>query len=169
MSSDSITGSSESVSVFGRAETVLAHGVYGLILTLATLGELLNHHSSASESAGLLLGAGAVLLAAHVFSDVLAKTTATRSDLSWSRVFGVGREEIAVTYGFVGAALIMAVAEVADLDVESALGFSIAVGLLSVAGLSFYATAHHGPLVRVFAGATAAVLGAVIVTLENTL
>ena len=65
-----------------RARTFLSHAVYGLILTLATVGELIRHGSDARESVAWVLGAGGVLLVAHLFSDVLAETAATQRDLS---------------------------------------------------------------------------------------
>ena len=65
-------------SVFDRSEIAIAHAVYGLILTLATLGELLHVDTSSRLSVAWLLGAGAVLLAAHLFSDLLAHVAATR-------------------------------------------------------------------------------------------
>jgi hypothetical protein len=56
--------SDKRVSVFARGESALAHAVYGLILTMATLGELLDHDVSARTSVAWLLGSGVVLLAA---------------------------------------------------------------------------------------------------------
>ena len=80
----------------------------------------------------------------------------------------VGREGIAVASGFLGAALIMAVAAIGDLDARTALVVCVVVGLLAVAALSFYATAHHRQLVRVTMALLSVVLGVVIVVLENT-
>jgi hypothetical protein len=155
-------------SVFGRGEDALAHTVYGLILTLATVGELIYHEESASASVAWLLGAGAVLLAAHLFSDVLAHLASTRDDPNWSETLRIGRADVSVAIGFVGAALVMAVAALADLDSQGALYACVAVGLVVVAALSFYATSNHRLLTRVLMGTAAAVLGAVIVLGENT-
>lgn len=155
-------------SVFRRGENALAHTVYGLILTLATVGELIHHEESAGASIAWLLGAGAVLLAAHLFSDVLAHLASTRDDPDWSATLRIEREDVSVTIGFVGAALIMALAAVADLDTQGALYACVAVGLLAVGAFSFYATANHRLLTRVLASGGAAALGAVIVLGENT-
>ncbi|MEA2001593.1 MAG: hypothetical protein U9N84_06875 [Actinomycetota bacterium] len=51
--------------VFRRNETPLAHAVYGLILTMATLGELINHEVGAGEAVLWLLGGGALLSWPH--------------------------------------------------------------------------------------------------------
>ena len=91
--------SGSSPSAFGRAQTFLSHSVYGLILTLATVGELIRHGSGARESVAWILGAGAVLLIAHLFSDVLAETAATQRDLDWGEIVRVVREDIGVTAG----------------------------------------------------------------------
>ena len=155
-------------SVFRRGENALAHTVYGLILTLATVGELIHHEVSAQASMAWLIGAGVVLLAAHLFSDVLAHLASTREDPNWSETLRIGREDVSVTAGFIGAALIMAVAAIADLDAQGALYTCVAAGLVAVAALSFYATANHRPATRVLMSATAAVLGAVIILGETT-
>ena len=155
-------------SIFRRGEDALAHTVYGLILTLATVGELIHHEVSAQASMAWLIGAGVVLLAAHLFSDVLAHLASTREDPNWSETLRIGREDVSVTAGFIGAALIMAVAAIADLDAQGALYTCVAAGLVAVAALSFYATANHRPATRVLMSAVAAVLGAVIILGENT-
>lgn len=139
-----------------------------MILTLATVGELIHHEVSAGASVGWLVGAGLVLLAAHLFSDVLAHLASTRVDPKWSETLRIGRAEVAVTVGFVGAALVMAFAAIADLDAEGALLFCFGSGLIAVAALSFYATANHRLVIRVLMSVAAAVLGAVIVLGENT-
>jgi hypothetical protein len=155
-------------SVFRRGEDSLAHTVYGLILTLATVGELIHHEESAGASVAWLLGAGAVLLAAHLFSDVLAHLASTLEDPDWSETLRIGRADVTVTIGFIAAALVMAVAALADLDSQGALYACVVVGLVAVAALSFYATSNHRVLTRVLMGSAAAVLGAVIVLGENT-
>ncbi len=155
-------------SVVRRAQTFLSHGVYGLLLTLATVGELIRHGSDARESVAWILGAGGVLLVAHLFSDVLAETAATQRDPSRAELLRVGREDIAVASGFLGAALIMAAAAIGDLDARNALVVCVVVGLLALAALSFYATARHRQLVRVTMALLSVALGAVIVVLENT-
>lgn len=154
-------------SVVRRAQTFLSHGVYGLLLTLATVGELIRHGSDARESVAWILGAGGVLLVAHLFSDVLAETAATQRDPSRAELLRVGREDIAVASGFLGAALIMAVAAIGGLDARTALVVCVVVGLLAVVALSFYATAHHRQLVRVTMALLSVALGVVIVVLEN--
>jgi hypothetical protein len=154
-------------SIFRRGEDALAHAVYGLILTLATVGELIHHEQTAGASVAWLLGAGVVLLAAHVFSDVLAHVASTRAEANWSETLRIGREDVSVTAGFVGAALIMSFAAVAGLDAEHALYACVAAGLVAVAGLSFYATANHRLVIRVLLSAAAGLLGAVIVIAEN--
>ena len=141
--------------------------VYGLILMLATVGELLHHGETAVASVAWLIGAGAVLLAAHLFSDVLAHVASTRDDPNWSETLRIGREDVSVTVGFIGAALIMAVAALADLETQGALFVCVAAGLVAVAAVSFYATANHRPAARVLMSVAAAALGAVIVIGES--
>ena len=156
-------------SVFDRSEIAIAHAVYGLILTLATLGELLHVESSSRLSVAWLLGAGAVLLAAHLFSDLLAHVAATREDLRFRDIISIGSEDFAVVWGFIGAAVLMGIAALGDLDAERALSICVVLGLISVAGLTFYATTHHRWWTRIGMSFTAVLLGAVIVSLENTL
>jgi hypothetical protein len=158
---------SPSTSVFGRSESVLAHSVYGLILTMATLGELLHHEVAAGTSVAWLLGAGAVLFAAHMFSDVLAHVAVRRDTPHWNEILRVGHEDVSVTYSAVAAALVMAIAALADLDSERALMACVVVGLVGLGVLTAYATAHHRRSTQLLMSVTAVVLGAVIVTLEN--
>ena len=155
-------------SVFQRGESRLAHAVYGLILTIATLGELVEHDVSAGHAAAWLLGSGAVLLAAHLFSDVLAHVAASRDAPVWNEILRVGHHDLAVTYGAIVAALAMTVAAVGDLDTESALAVCVVAGLIALGVLTAYATAHHRRSIQVAMTVTAVVLGAVIVLLENT-
>ena len=145
----------------------MAHAVYGLILTLATVGELIRHEESAGTAVAWLIGAGAVLLAAHLFSDVLAHVAASRNDPIWSETLRIGRGDLAVTTGFVGAAVIMTIALLGDLDSQRALVVCVVVGLIAVAGLSFYATASHRLTTRVLMSVSAAVLSVAIVIGEN--
>jgi hypothetical protein len=90
-----------------------------------------------------------------------------RTNLSW--ILKVGHEDAAVTVGALGAALVMAVAAVADLDAEGALVVCVVAGLTALGMMSAYATAHHRRSTQVMMSASAVVLGAVIVFLENTL
>lgn len=156
-------------SIFRRGEVPLAHTVYGLILALATVGELIHHEVSAAASVAWLLGASAVLLGAHLFSDVLAALVATQDDPNWSEIVSIGNEDVSVVYGGVGSATIMAVAAFADLDSENALLVSVGAGLLALAALCFYGLSHHRLLPRFLMTATAVAFGAVIVLLENTI
>jgi uncharacterized membrane protein len=155
-------------SIFRRGELPLAHTVYGLILTLATVGELIHHEVSAVPSVAWLLGASAVLLAAHLFSDVLARLASTQDDPNWSELISIGHEDVSVVYGGLGAAMIMAVAAVADLDSENALYVVVVAGLVALAALCLYGLSHHRPLPRLTMTVTAVAFGAVIVLLENT-
>ncbi len=155
-------------SLFGRGEDALAHAVYGLILTLATLGELIHHEVASGVAVAWLLGAGAVLLAAHLFSDVLAHVAASGQDVDWPAILTVGREDLAVTVGSVASALLMTVAALADLDTRDSLVACVVVGLVAVAALSFSASSAHRLVVRLLLAGLAAALGAVIVVLENT-
>jgi hypothetical protein len=155
-------------SVFQRGESALAHAVYGLILTIATLGELVEHDASAGHAVAWLLGSGAVLLAAHLFSDVLAHVAASRDAPVWNEILRVGRHDAAVTYGAIAAALAMTVAGVADLDTERAITVCVFAGLIALGVLTAYATAHHRRSIQIAMTVTAVVLGVVIVVLENT-
>lgn len=155
-------------SLFQRSEVTLAHAVYGLILTVATLGELIHHEVSAQAAVLWLLGAGAVLLAAHLFSDVLAHTAAAQNDPDWSEIISVGQEDLSVVAGSVGAALVMAIAAIADLDSQRSLLVCVVLGLVSVAALTYYATLHHRLPIRLAMSAVATALSIVIVALENT-
>jgi len=161
-------GHAQPTSIFHRGELPLAHTVYGLILALATVGELIHHEVSATTSVAWLLGASAVLLGAHLFSDVLARVAATRDDPNWSRIVSIGHEDVSVVYGGVAAAGIMAVAAIADLDSENALLVSVAAGLLALGALCFYGLSHHRPLPRLLMTVSAVAFGAAIVMLENT-
>lgn len=155
-------------SLFLRGEDALAHAVYGLILTIATLGELIHHHVTAGVAIAWLLGAGAVLLAAHLFSDVLAHMAANRQDTNWRDILTVGREDVAVTVGSVASAVLMTVAALAGLDSRDALVACVGLGLVAVAVLSFIASSAHRPFVRVSMAGAATILGVVIVALEIT-
>jgi hypothetical protein len=123
---------------------------------------------SAHAAALWLLGAGAVVLAAHLFADVLAHAAATRGDPTWSEIITVGREDMAVVAGAVGAALVMGVAAVADLDSKRSLVTCVVLGLVSVAALAYFATVHHRRPIRFAMSAAATGLSVVIVALENT-
>jgi hypothetical protein len=146
----------------------LAHTVYGLILTLATVGELIHHEVSAATSVAWLLGASVVLLGAHLFSDVLAHVAATRDDPNWSEIISISHEDVSVVYGGIGAAAIMAVAAIADLHSENALMATVVAGLVALAALCFYGLSHHRLAPRLLMSGTAVAFGAAIVLLENT-
>ncbi len=154
-------------SLFPRSESSLAHGVYGLIITIALLGELLHEDVENGEAALWLLGGGAVLLAAHVFSDAIGHVAASQEEPSWTEIFRIGREEIAVVSGAVGGAAVMIVAAAADLDNHRALVGCVVLGLATLAYLSQGAASHRGPLRRLIVAALAVGLGTVIVLLEN--
>ncbi len=162
-----MTGSSKT-SIFRRGELPLAHTVYGLILALATVGELIHHEVSAAASVAWLLAASVVLLGAHLFSDVLAHVAATRDDPNWSEIVSIGHEDVSVVYGGIGAAAIMAVAAIADLHSENALVATVVAGLVALAALCFYGLSHHRLAPRLLMSATAVAFGTVIVLLENT-
>jgi hypothetical protein len=138
-----------------------------MILTIALLGELLHEEAENAESALWLLGGGAVVLTAHVFSDAIGHVAATEEDLDRREIVRIGREEIAVVAGAVGAAVVMAAASVAGADNTHALTACIALGLATLAYLSQRAASHHGPLRRIAAAMIAVGLGGVIVVLEN--
>jgi hypothetical protein len=168
---DSADESSEQISwsVFPRGELPIAHGVYGLILALATIAELIAHDVSAKVSVAWLLGASAVLLVAHLFSDSLAHVAATREDPNWTEIMSIGHEDVAVVYGGVGAALIMAVAAIGDLDSHNALMVAVAVGLVALGTLCFFGLSHHRVLYRLGMSAVGVGLGTAMVLLENTI
>ena len=153
---------------FRRAENQLAHTVYGLLLTVATLGELLNHGTEAVDAIGWLLGTGVVLLAAHLFSDGLAHLAAVRSDPDWSYVKSIGKEEASVTFGAFGAAIVMAVTAAFDLDSATSLVSCIGLGVAVVAWITVYATVGHRWWHRGLAALSSVVLSGLIVILENT-
>ena len=154
--------------VYRRGEVTVAHTVYGLILTLATVGELIHEEVDSGAAVGWLLGAGAVLLGAHLFSDVLGHVATTRDDPDWPEILSIGREDVSVVAGALGSALIMAVAALADLDSVSALTACLVLGLVAVAALCFYALPQHTALVRVGMSAAGVVLSGAIVLMENT-
>lgn len=161
--------SAQRATLFRRGESALGHAVYGLILTIAELGELLKHDISARTSVAWLLGSGAVLLAAHMFSDVLARVTISRDTPDWNAILRVGKEDIAVIGGAVGAALFMTVAAIADLDADIALIVCLFAGLVALALLAAYATAHHRRSVQVAMSVASVSVGAFIVLLENAI
>lgn len=155
-------------STFKRGEVALAHTVYGLILTLATVGELIHEEVTAGVAVAFLLGAGAVLLGAHLFSDVLAHVATARDEPDWPEILSIGREDVSVVSGAVAAALIMTVAALADLDSEGALVACVLVGLVALAALCFYGLPQHRLSVRVVISAVGVAFAALIVLLENT-
>jgi hypothetical protein len=116
-----------------------------------------------AETAG-----GAVRVAAHLFSDVLAHVAATQNDPQWSEVISIGREDMAVGVGAVGAATIMAVAALADLDSERALTVCVVLALVAIGAITIFATPQHRTSTRLLLSGAAVLLGSVIVLLETT-
>jgi hypothetical protein len=145
----------------------MTHAVYGLILALAALGELLVHEIPAGESAVILLAGGAVLLAAHLFSERLGHLAATQEDLHWRDAVRIGRSTISVATGWVGAAALMGFAAITGIDSNRMLVVCIVLGLVAIAHMSFVASAKHRLMTRVVMSAIAVVLGVVIVLLES--
>lgn len=154
-------------SVFGRAETSLSHAVYGLILSLATVGQLLAHESEPVESIAWLLGAGAVLLVARLFSELLARIASSREELHRADLVEIGAEDVAVVAGFLGAVAVVAAAAGIGIDHQSALIAIAALGLAALAGLTFYATVQRPMAIRAVVALGATVLGGALVTLEQ--
>lgn len=146
----------------------MAHVVYGLILTIAALGELVDQRIEAYDASVWLLAAAAVLLAAHVFSSGLGHLGAVGGDPAWTDLLRVGRHELSVTAGSVTAALVMAFAGLTGIDAERALVACSAGGLVALFAISLRATTGHRWVVRLTMGVVATVIGGVIVTLENT-
>jgi hypothetical protein len=62
----------------------------------------------------------------------------------------------------------MFAAAVADVRAENALVTYVVVGVVAVTALSWYATSDHRWPVRAIRSATAAGVGVVVVTMENT-
>ncbi len=149
-------------------ESGLAHLVYGLILTMATLGELVDHHTEAYEASRWLLGAAGVLLAAHVFSSGLAHLAAAGENPDWRELVRVGRHELSVTAGSVTAAAVMVIAGVTGMDAERTLTACVVGGLVALFAISFRASTGHRWVVRGGMSTLAALIGGIIVTLENT-
>ncbi len=147
-------------------EPQLTHVVYGVLLTLATVGELIDHDAEVRLSLAWLLGGGAVLLAAHTYSAILAYVSKTSDDVRWPDAVQIAQQELSVVIGAVGASAIVATAALLNLSSARALWLCVALGLGSVAALAFFASSKRDLVPRLVMAGGAVALGATIVILE---
>jgi hypothetical protein len=161
------TAAEEGTTLFRRSEHALSHIVYGLILALAALGELINHEASAGEAALALFGTGIVLLAAHSFADVLARLVATSGDVGFLGVVRIGRHDLAVALGGFVMGAVMLLADLADADADRAMVVCLVGALGWLALNTFYALRDHRLALRLPMTVAAVLLAGIIVTLEN--
>ena len=145
----------------------MSHTVYGLILSLATLGELLNHRSPADEAAFWLFGTGAVLFAAHAFSDTLARLVAADGEVGARGVMSIGRNDLAVSLGGFAMGATMLVAYAAGIESLLAMRLCLVAALAWLALTTWNALSHHRSAIRLGMTLGALCLAVVIVGLEN--
>ena len=144
----------------------MSHIVYGLILAVATLGELIRHEVDALEAAGGLYLVGVVLLAAHLFSDVLARLLA-QEEMHLRGVLQIGYADLAVALGGVIMGTTMLIAHLVDADASNAMTACL-VGALGWLGIqTFFALHRHRPVIRLLMSVVAVLLAGVTVALEN--
>ncbi len=151
---------------FRRSEHALSHMVYGLILAVATLGELIRHEVDALEAAAGLYLVGIVLLAAHLFSDVFARLLAEER-MHLRGVLQIGYNDLAVAAGGVIMGTTMLIAHLVDADASGAMTACL-IGALGWLGIqTFFALHRHRVAIRVLMSVVAVLLASVIVALEN--
>ena len=165
---DAVTATGESATgPFRRSEHSMSHIVYGLILAVATLGELIDHEVDALDGAAALYATGLVLLAAHLFSDVMARMIAREEDVRLASVLSIGKEDASVALGGLAMGTAMLVAHLAEADPSTAMSacFLGAMGWLAVQ--TFVALRQDRIALRFTMAVLAVALAAVIVALEN--
>jgi hypothetical protein len=160
-------GGPTSAGPFRRSEHAMSHIVYGLILAVSTLGELIDHEVDARDGAAALYATGLVLLAAHLFSDVVARMIAGNDDVRLGSVIRIGTEDLSVALGGFAMGSAMLVADLVEADPSTAMTacFLGAMGWLAVQ--TFIALRRHSYALRLTMATLAVVLATVIVALEN--
>ena len=153
-----------------RGRTTLSHAIYGLILMVAELGELLEYRVEPSEAALWLLAGGLALLLVHVYSGTLGTAAMSQSPVSVRTVTEQFVEEGPVAVGFAAAAIVLLSTGAVGFDLAVSYGISIAAALIALGGLGALAVVHRPTLPRrLGAGAMTAAIGGLVVALESAL
>jgi len=155
------------VSVHRRAER-LSHALYGLIIVTATLVVERGHVTEVVDALGLLLGTALVLLLAHTYSGVMAERTIEGHSLG-----SVGRrmvvdDNLPVLAAIVVPVLLIMLAGMDVMTLETAYAASIVFSVMALFGLGLYEgriASMTWPL-SILSGAAAGAIGLIVVAVE---
>lgn len=145
----------------------MALTLLGLIIAIAIAGEMLLLDVKPDAAAAWFAFAGVVLFGAQVFSDVLGRAVAKRSEASQRELLSLAIRDLSILIGPIGAALLLLVSHAVGLEAEDALITTIVVGLVLVGGLSYYAASAYRSWRRVLLAAVVVVFCVLIVIAEN--
>ena len=145
----------------------MALAVLGLILSIALAGEMLRLSVKPDVAAAWFLFAGLVLFGAQVFSDILGRAVAKRSEATRSELVGIGIRDLSILIGPFGFALLLIGAHVIGVEADAALIGANSAGLVFVAALSYYAAAAYRTWRRVLLAVIVVTFCLLIVLAEN--
>ena len=152
---------------FRTRESLVALTVLGLILSIAVAGEMLRLDVKPDAAAAWFAFAGLVLFGAQVFSDILGRAVAKRSEASQRELQALATRDLAILIGPIGVGLLLLASRAVGIEAEDALLTTIVTGLVVVGGLSYYAAAAYRPWRRILLATAVVVFCALIVIAEN--
>ena len=145
----------------------MALAVLGLILSIALAGELLRLSVKPDVAAAWFVFVGLVLFVAQVFSDILGRAVAKRSEPGRSELLDIGVRDLSILVGPLGFVVALLGANTIGVQAGNVLIAAISAGLVVVGALSYYAASAYRPLRRVLLSSLVVAACALIVIAEN--
>lgn len=151
-----------------ESRSSIASTIYGLVTVLAVIEVLRHHPPSAITSAVTLFGTTVAVALVDVYSEWIASVLAHRRSLSSEEIRDVVREASTVMVGAQGPTVVLILAVIGLLSVETALGVARLVALLSLFAIGFRVgqLLHGGWLKQVMSGLALLAIGAFIVLIK---
>lgn len=146
----------------------LAHGVYGLILLTATLGELRLHEDDAQSAVTFVAAGAVVLVVAHSYSQLVAQSAIVRAVPSQRQLAAtlVDQLPLAIPATLAVAVLLLADRDVIALDSAYTITITGSLAALFAIGVTIGVHRHRRALWGIGIGAANLGLGVVIIGAE---
>jgi hypothetical protein len=157
--------------MFSTARHEIAGLVYGTIVAMGALAAGSQTETDPWRLAAAVAATVIVLWIAHVYSDALAETIATRHRLDRAELADVARRELSIPLAAVGPVVALCLAGFGLFGAGTALWIAFGIGLatLFVEGVRYAGVEHLSGLTKVLTVALNVSLGLVIVALKVAL
>lgn len=157
--------------MFSTAPHEIAGLVYGTIVAMGALAAGSQTETDSWRLAAVVAATVFVLWIAHVYSDALGETIATRHRLDRAEFADVARRELSIPLAAVGPVIALALGGLEVLRESTAVWLALGIGLatLFVEGIRYAGVEQLGPLAKVLTVAVNVSLGLAIVALKVAL